>query len=98
MLGLILSLISGIGVAGVAESLDGGIRGARTLATVTKMTPLATIPYISTRKDELQKRRNIKILILAGIILGIVFIAMLHYLYKPLDLLWLILLQKINLT
>jgi uncharacterized protein involved in exopolysaccharide biosynthesis len=98
MLGLILSLVSGIGVAGLAESLDSGIRGARTLAAVTKMTPLVTIPYISTRKDELQKQRNIKILILAGIILGIVFFAMLHFLYKPLDLLWLILLQQFNLA
>jgi len=98
MLGLILSLVSGIGVAGLAESLDGGIRGARTLAAVTKMTPLVTIPYISTRKDEVQKRRNIKILMLAVVILGIVFIAMLHFLYKPLDLLWLILLQKLNLA
>ena len=52
MLGLILSFVSGIGVAGVAESLDGGIRGARGLASATKLMPLVTIPYIATRHDE----------------------------------------------
>jgi hypothetical protein len=98
MLGLILSLISGIGVAGLAEALDGGIRGSRALATVTKMTPLVTIPYITTHQDEILKKRNLKILIATTVILGIILLAMVHFLYKPLDLLWLILLRKLNLT
>jgi succinoglycan biosynthesis transport protein ExoP len=98
MFGLILAIISGIGVAGFAESLDGGIRGARALASVTKMTPLVTIPYITTRKDEAIKKRNLKIWIATIILLGISFIAMVHLFYKPLDLVWLILLRKLNLT
>jgi uncharacterized protein involved in exopolysaccharide biosynthesis len=98
MLGLILSMVSGIGVAGLAEALDGGIRGSRALAAVTKMTPLVTIPYITTRQDEILKKRNIKILIAAVVIMGILFVAMLHFLYKPLDLVWLILLRKLNLA
>ena len=98
MLGLILSMVAGIGVAGLAESLDGGIRGARTLAAVTKLTPLVTIPYITTSKDEAIKKRNLILWIVMVIFLGIIFIALVHYLYKPLDLLWLILLRKFNLT
>mgnify|MGYP003677237338 CR=1 FL=1 len=98
LLGFVLSLFSGIGVAGLAELLDGGIRGSRALAAVTKMTPLVTIPYIMTRQDEVIKRRNIKILIACLIILGILFFALVHFLYKPLDLIWLILLRKLNLT
>ena len=98
MMGLILSLFSGIGVAGLAELLDGGIRGSKALAAVTKMMPLVTIPYIRTRQDEVVKRRNIKILIASLVILGILFLALVHFLYKPLDLVWLILLRKLNLT
>lgn len=98
MLGLILSFVSGIGVAGLAESLDSGIRGARALAAVTKMTPLVAIPYISTRRDEVIKKRNLKILVVAIVVLGIIFLAIVHFLYKPLDLIWLILLRKLNLT
>ena len=51
MLGLVLSMVGGLGVAGLAEAVDGGIRGSRALASVTKMTPLVTIPYIVTRRD-----------------------------------------------
>ena len=98
MLGLILSFISGIGVAGLAESLDGGIRGTRTLASVTKMTPLVTIPYITTHKDTALKKRNVRIFIAVVISLIIVSIAMVHFFYKPLDLLWFIILRKLNLT
>lgn len=98
LLGLILSLISGIGVAGVAESLDGGIRGSNALAAVTKMRTLVAIPYITTQHDEAARKRNLRIAIAALIVLGIVFIALVHFFYKPLDLLWFILLRKLNLT
>ena len=98
MLGLILSFISGIGVAGLAESLDGGIRGTRALASVTKMTPLATIPYITTHKDTALKKRNVRIFMAVVIGLIIVSIAMVHFFYKPLDLLWFIILRKLNLA
>jgi len=98
MVGLILSMVSGIGVAGIAESLDGGIRGALALASITKITPLVTIPYIRTRKDEAIKKRNLKIWIAIVIILGIIFTAVVHFYYMPVDLLWYILLRQLNLT
>ena len=98
LMGLILSFISGIGVAGIAESLDGGIRGARKLAAITKMTPLVTIPYITTRKDEATRKRHVIILIASGAVACIIVLAMVHIFYEPLDLLWLILLRKFNLA
>lgn len=98
LLGLILSIVSGIGVAGVAESLDGGIRGTLALAAITNMRPLVAIPYITTQHDEAARKRNLKIIIATLIILGIVLIALVHFFYKPLDLLWFILLRKLNLT
>ena len=98
LLGLILSIVSGIGVAGVAESLDGGIRGALALTMVTKMRPLVTIPYITTQHDELAKKRNLKIILIVLIVLGFTFVALVHFFYKPLDLIWFILLRKLSLT
>ena len=92
------SLISGIGVAGIAESLDGGIRGTRALASVTKMTPLVTIPYITTHKDAAVKMRNVRIFIAILVALVIISFAMEHFFYKPLDLLWFIVLNKFNLA
>ncbi len=96
--GLVASIFSGLGLAGLAEMLDSGIRGSRALASVTKMTPLVTIPYIVTRKDEMIKKRNIRFLIAAVIILGISAIVAVHFFYKPLDLLWIIVLRKLNLA
>ena len=98
MLGLILSIISGLGVAGLAESLDGGIRGSRALASVTNERTLIAIPYISTQNDATIRKRNIKIMIASLCVLGIAFIASVHLFYKPLDLLWFILLRKLNLA
>lgn len=98
LLGLILAIASGIGLAGVAEALDGGIRGARALAAVTKMTPLITIPYITTKHDEAIRKRNLKIALIALAILGIVFILVVHFFYKPLDVLWFLILRKLNLA
>lgn len=98
MLGLILSVFSGLGVAGLAESLDSGIRGTLALASVTRMTPLVSIPYISTQHDAAVRRRNIKIAMFSLIVLGIAFVAAVHFFYKPLDLLWFIILRKLNLA
>ena len=98
MLGLALSMVGGLGVAGLAESVDGGIRGARALASVTQMMPLATIPYISIPKDAVRRKRRVKIALIAIFLLGIAFVCAVHFFYKPLDLLWFIVLRKLNLA
>ena len=98
MLGFVLSMVGGLGVAGLAESLDGGIRGARALAVVTQMTPLVTIPYISIARDTVKRKRRVKIFLISMFLLGIAFVCAVHFFYKPLDLLWFIVLRKLNLT
>lgn len=98
MVGLVLAFVGGVGVAGVAEGLDGGIQGARALTNVAKMTPLVTIPRIATRADDALRKRNIKIAVISVIVLVVAAFALVHFLYKPLDLLWYIVLRKLNLT
>ena len=98
MLGLALSIVSGLGVAGLAESLDGGIRGMRALAAATQLTPLIAIPNISVPKDIVKRKRRVKLMLIAIIALGIAFVCAVHFFYKPLDLLWFIVLRKLNLT
>jgi len=98
MLGIILSIVGGLGVAGLAESMDSGIRGSLALASVTQMRPLIAIPYITTKRDSAVRKRNLKIVISVLIILGIAFFALVHFFYKPLDLLWFIILRKLNIA
>ena len=62
------------------------------------MTPLVAIPYITTRKDEARRKRNIKIAVVLILLLGIAGVAAIHFFYKPLDLLWFIILRKLNLA
>jgi len=93
LMGFILAVMSGIGVAGVAESIDSGIRGERALMAITKIRPLVTIPYITTHQDEAIRKRNLKLIIVSLFMLGIAFVTSVHYFYKPLDLLWFILLR-----
>jgi len=97
-MGLVLSMVGGLGVAGLAESLDGGIRGSRALASVTQMTPLVSIPYISIARDAVRRKRMVKILLVVIVLLGIALIGAIHFFYKPLDLLWFIILRKLNLA
>jgi uncharacterized protein involved in exopolysaccharide biosynthesis len=97
-LGLILSMASGVGVATLAETLDSGIRGTRALASVTRMTPLVAIPYITTRRDEARRRLNIRLAMAAMVLLGFGFVAAVHLYYKPLDMLLFIVLRKFNLA
>jgi len=98
MLGLLLSIVTGLGVAALAEMLDGGIRGSRALASVTKMTPLVSVPYIVTRWDELRRKRIIRFSIAIVFLIGVGIVVAVHFFYKPLDLLWFIVLRKLNLT
>lgn len=97
-MGLVLSMFGGLGVAGVAESLDGGIRGSRALAAVTQMTPLVTVPYIAIGRDTARRKRTIKILVVVIVLLVIALLGAIHFFYKPLDLLWFIVLRKLNLA
>ena len=98
MMGLALSMIGGLGVAGLAESLDGGIRGPRALAAATQMTPLVSIPYIGIARDAAKRKRWVKIFLVVLFLLGIAFLCAVHFFYKPLDLLWFIVLRKLNLA
>ena len=98
LLGLMLSLGFGAGAATLAESLDGGIRGERALANITKTRPLVSVPYITTLQDEAIRKRNIVLSITALILLGISILLLVHFFYKPLDSIWFILMRKLSLV
>lgn len=97
-IGFALAVFSGIGFATIAEMLDGGIRGSKALARVTKMTPLVSVPYIATMQDQVRRKRNFRLLMIALICVALAGLAAVHFIYKPLDLLWYIALQNLKLT
>jgi len=87
-LSLVLALGAGVGSAAVAESMNTAVRGAKGLATLLHMAPLAVIPYLPNAAEtraRKQKRLIMVITVIAGII---IMLLMIHFLFSPLDVLW----------
>jgi len=95
-LGLVLSFAGGLGTVAVAESMDHAVRGVRGISAVFGAPPLAVIPYIVGERDERKRRRTnwmMFVVFLAGIGLAL---AAVHFLFKPLDVLWFIALRRLG--
>ncbi len=88
LIGLILGIGAGVGVASLKEYSDHSIRSAKALARETALPVLASIPEIVTWKD--RKRIRIRrILIFLGIVLLIAAaIAAFHFYIMDLDVFW----------
>ncbi|MCB1724522.1 MAG: lipopolysaccharide biosynthesis protein [Gammaproteobacteria bacterium] len=88
LVGFIVSLGGGAANVGLREAVDDGIHGAKALAAVAGMPPLAVIPYIETQADR-SKRRWRNILVFLGLVgLIVIVLALIHFLYRPLDVLY----------
>jgi protein tyrosine kinase modulator len=97
-LGIVFSLAAGIGVGVLLEATDQSIRSVRSLERVTGIPPLVSVAYITTpdeeRKNKPSKKRYIYIgITLVAVIIGLVLI---NFFYKPLDVLWYVVLNKLG--
>jgi len=87
-LSFVLALGCGIGYAAVAESLDGSVRGGKSLFLAVGAAPLAVIPYLETDTEASRRKRRMATKASAAAAAIILAIAMLHYFWTPLDVLW----------
>lgn len=95
-LGLVLSMAGSIGTTAISESMDSSVHSPNALANLTGIAPIATIPLIENEVD-VRHRRRTRWMIAAGALGSVVIVAALvHFLYKPLDVLWFILLRKLG--
>jgi len=99
-IGGFLAFASGIGTALLVELIDKRIRTAAQLEALLRHPPLVSIPYIKTQRDIQKKRYKIGMTLIIPFFLFLVGLAAVHYLYKPLDILfyriW-VYLDKLNL-
>jgi polysaccharide biosynthesis transport protein len=81
--GFFVGLIVGVGFAFLAEFLDSGIRGYRSLAAITGLTPLVVIPYIESFSEEVNKlakqRQTQKIVIWAAAVCILLAVAIIFF-------------------
>ena len=95
-MGLFLAVASGGGVTVLREVLDQSVRGVRTVAAILGQPPLAVIPYLTTTQELRERaRRRIWWVILTVLMLVAVGLAV-NFLYKPLDILFMKALTRIE--
>ena len=95
-LSLVLALGAGVGSAAVAESMNAAVRGAKGMVAILHTAPLAVIPYLPNAADSRAQRKKKRIMIIAVIVGIIVLLALVHFLFSPLDVLWFRGLRKVD--
>jgi len=85
VLAFFASLGGAIGLPIVIEALDGRVRGIDNIASIMKLQPMASIPYIKNTGDELKVKYefyNIVYIVFSVIVLGLIVV---HFFVTPLD-------------
>ncbi len=96
-LGLVLSLGGGFGYGIIAEGLDSTVRGRKMLEKISGQSVLVSIPYLSTA-DELRAEKAGKLWLFAvAVLLLAVILALIHNYWKPLDVIWFVLMRRLGL-
>jgi polysaccharide biosynthesis transport protein len=87
--GLVVAVGLGFAAVIVRESLDGSVRGPNDIRSLLQVPALASIPVIDTVADRVRRKR-LRLYSCAGSIATIVFaVIAVHFLVRPLDVLWL---------
>lgn len=88
LIGFVLALGAGVGIAAVRESLDASIKTADELFSITGVPVLSVIPEMESDEEVRARRRKTVILILAGIGVAAVAVVLVHLYVMPLEILW----------
>ena len=98
IVGLFFAGMVGVGLGFIVELLDAGIRGEAKIAALLGASPLVTIPYIYI--DSELKTVNTKKYVAIVIFIAAIFMAFagIHFFYKPLDVLWFLVMRKYGLA
>lgn len=93
-IGTILGLGAGVGAVIVRDMLDQSVRGVQDIRALLSVAPLAAIPVILTAEEERKRRRTLR-RSWQGAIAGLIGLAVLvHFLIRPLDVVWISLLRR----
>ena len=96
-LGFAVSIAGGVGHVALREGLDQSIHGAKGVAKIIGAAPICTVPYITTGREIAWRRTRTLLVFVSLLALLIGAIALVHYLYRPIDLVYFQTLQKLDL-
>jgi hypothetical protein len=90
------ALSAGFGTVAVLESTDASVRGSHDLHALLASPPLATIPIMLTSADRARARRHRMFALAGGAASVILVVVLVHLLYRPLDVLWVVALRRLG--
>ena len=96
-IGLMLALGGAVALVALLEALDNRVRGRREVMALLGVPPLAVIPWVAPPEVNDQARRKVRLRFAAGAAGGaVVALLLVHVLFKPLDVLWAVLLRRLG--
>ena len=97
LIGFVLALGAGVGMASMKEFSDQTVRKSETLVSITSFPVLAGIPEIITGKDLARKRRNCLIAAFGCIVIVAASVAAFHFWVMDLNVCWAKVMRKLQL-
>ena len=92
--GLVFSLGAGVAAAMIRDGLDVSVRGVQDIRGLLSVPPLAAIPHITTQAEQRRYKRVVRYF-WQGAIVGLISLAVVvHFLVRPLDVLWITVLRR----
>jgi succinoglycan biosynthesis transport protein ExoP len=97
VLGSVLALAAALGIAVLLEVADGSVRGRADVMSLLTAPPLAVVPWFENAEDRVVRRRKQRYAILGIVVAILIALAFVHFLYRPLDLLWTLAMRRLDL-
>jgi hypothetical protein len=94
--GVMFALAAGFGTVAVLEGTDASVRGPQDLRALLTAAPLATIPYMLNALERARLRRWRRNALLGGVAGVLAALVLIHVLYRPLDVLWVVALRRMG--
>lgn len=93
-MGVVLSLAAGFGAAMVRDGLDVSVRGVQDIRALLSVPPLAAVPLILTQAEQRRHQRIVRYSWQGAIVSVIALGVIVHFLVRPLDVVWISLLHR----
>lgn len=94
LMGVLMSLVLGVGAAAGRETMDSSIRGPSDIRALLHVPALASIPVIVTSEDRTQRRRWRRYSWAGGVAIVVLAAVTIHVFVRPLDIVWLSLARR----
>lgn len=87
-LGVVLAVAGGFGAVAIAEMLDSTIHSEKAIMSILGVGPLASIPYMESRTENLEAKKRQRMLLIAAVIGIVLVLTIFHWVIMPLDVFW----------